>query len=294
MARTGSPLRYPGGKASLLNKVASIIRLNGLKHGTYAEPYAGGCGLALELLFNGHVGDIHLNDVDRDIWSFWYSVLNDTEGLVELVETTPLTIEEWKRQRQIVKDQDNRDTLKAGFAAFYLNRTNRSGIIKGAGVIGGLEQKGNYLLDCRFNREDLVRRIQRVAKYKNQIHFTGMDALKFLDFVERKLPKNTFSCIDPPYFNKGSKLYTSFYRPEDHSKVAERVLKLKSPWIITYDDTPEIRELYAARRQFDLSLNYSVQTKRQGQEVLVASKGLKLPFDIRESKLIRSRVYVDD
>lgn len=291
MARSTSPLRYPGGKAALYPKMADMIRLNGFARGHYAEPYAGGCGLALELLFNGHVSHIHLNDFDPDIWMFWYSVLERTDEFIKLVEETPLTIEEWHRQKQIMLEAKETDAVIRGFAAFYMNRTNRSGIIRGAGVIGGQAQQGNYLMDCRFNRADLVRRIRRVAAYRDQISFTGVDALQFLDMLESELGTDVFCCIDPPYYNKGSSLYTSFYNPEDHASVAERVLRLKCPWVITYDDTPEIRNLYSAQRQFELSLTYSVEKKRTGQEVFVISKGLSVPGDIeaREMKPILGR-----
>jgi len=286
MATTTSPLRYPGGKGSLLDLVSRILKYNDLERGHYVEPYAGGCGLALSLLYGGYVSDIHINDIDRSIWSFWDSVLNRTDKLVKLIENTPITIDEWKRQRDIQRDERVTDTLKLGFATFFLNRTNRSGIIKGAGVIGGLSQEGNYKLDCRFNRTELVRRIRRVKKYENQIHLTNMDAIEFMKDSDN-LPENSFICIDPPYFNKGSSLYTSFYGTDDHKGVSELVLGLKHPWIVTYDDAEEVRKLYKSRRQFSFDINYSVQTKRLGTEIMIASKGLRLPEEIRERKVHR-------
>jgi DNA adenine methylase len=144
MSRANSPLRYPGGKASMFTLVSNIVRLNELSQGHYAEPYAGGCGLALEMLFSGLSAEIHINDIDPAIWSFWYCVLNRTEELVDRVLNTPVAIEEWHNQRRVYLAQNRRHVLPLGFAAFYLNRTNRSGVIKGAGAIGGLQQKGNY------------------------------------------------------------------------------------------------------------------------------------------------------
>lgn len=137
MARATSPLRYPGGKSCLLDLTSQVMRLNGLERGHYAEPYAGGCGLALALLYGGHVADIHINDIDPSIWAFWHCVLNETDALVAKLNATPVTIDEWLKQRDIHRRQDTLDTLGLGFSAFFLNRTNRSGIIKGAGVIGG-------------------------------------------------------------------------------------------------------------------------------------------------------------
>jgi DNA adenine methylase len=280
-----SPLRYPGGKVCLTPLVTRILRMNKLDRGHYAEPYAGGCGLALGLLFNGFVSDIHINDVDRPVWSFWTSVLNQTEEFIQLMNGTPVTLAEWQRQRRVIKEAT--DTLELGFAAFFLNRTNRSGIIKNAGVIGGLAQKGDYKIDCRFSKEELARRIRRVRKYRSRIHLHHKDALKFIGHVERNLPRNTFLCIDPPYFHKGSDLYTSFYKRADHEKVADRILDLELPWILTYDFCDEIHDLYADRRQFQFDINYSAQTKRVGSELLIASKGLRIPSELRASQVHR-------
>src|ERR1019366_3718179 len=168
MTRVVSPLRYPGGKTCLYALAATILRENELERGHYVEPYAGGCGLALSLLYGGHVADIHINDIDPAIWAFWHCVLNETDALVALVTKTPVTIEEWLKQRDIHRARDAGNTLRLGFSAFFLNRTNRSGIIKGGGVIGGLNQDGNYKIDCRYNTDDLVRRIMRVKKYRDR------------------------------------------------------------------------------------------------------------------------------
>src|SRR5580658_3869341 len=131
MSLATSPLRYPGGKTCMLGPVSRILRGNKLERGHYAEPYAGGCGLALSLLFSGFVSDIHINDIDRAIWAFWHSVLNETDEFIRLMEKTPVNIKEWKRQRRIIQSSETiDDPMKLGFAAFFLNRTNRSGIIK--------------------------------------------------------------------------------------------------------------------------------------------------------------------
>lgn len=254
-----------------------IIAVNDLTHRTYAEPYAGGAGLALALLYSGTVREIHINDLDASIWSFWYSVLNLTDEFSGLVMNTDLTIDEWRNQREIYRAQDDNDPLKLGFAAFYLNRTNRSGIIAQGGVIGGLKQTGSYLMDCRFNRPELVERIRRVATYRDEISLYRMDALDFLKRSPELLPKKTLLCVDPPYFNKGSQLYTSFYRPDDHAALAEVIQKLTMPWVVTYDNASEIRSLYSKSRLHSFDVRYSVQTKRVGDELLIAPEHVSLP-----------------
>ncbi|NIK90188.1 DNA adenine methylase [Rhizomicrobium palustre] len=287
MSIAASPLRYPGGKACLLDVTATVLRLNKLERGHYAEPYAGGCGLALELLYGGHVADIHINDIDPSIWAFWHCVLNETDALVNAIEKTEVTIEEWRKQRCIHRAQNIADPLALGFSAFFLNRTNRSGVIKDAGVIGGLAQAGTYKIDCRFNRIELIRRIQRISKYKSRIHLTNLDAIKFLKRCEKKLPEDSLIFIDPPYYNKGASLYTNHYLKDDHAKVAESIISLKRNWIVTYDDAPEIRHLYRDRRQYSFDVAYSLHQKRLGTELLIASKGLKIPAEMRERQVNR-------
>lgn len=274
MATTESPLRYPGGKSCLYELTRQIVHLNGLVHQDYAEPFAGGCGLALSLLYGGLAGEIHINDIDPGVWSFWNAVLNQTDQLVSKIEKTPVTITEWEKQKAALK---NGPGFTLGFATFFLNRTNRSGIIKKAGAIGGLKQEGNYLIDCRFNKPELIRRIRRMAKYKDRIHLTNLDALDFLANRRGAIPDSAFFCIDPPYFKKGASLYTSFYRPEDHAILGRAVRGLKNPWIVTYDNAPEISEIYKSQRRFTFQINYSANVKRVGTELLIAPKRLKIP-----------------
>lgn len=269
--------------------VSSILRANQLDLGHYAEPFAGGGGLALSLLFDGTVREIHLNDIDPTIGAFWRSVIHRTEDLIEMIQTTPITIEEWHRQKALYHEEVLGDELILGFATLFLNRTNRSGIIKGAGVIGGLKQNGNYLLNCRFNKEDLCKRIRRVAKYKSRIHFSQKDALDFLGDIDSKLPKRSLICADPPYFGKGANLYTSFYEAKDHADLALKILSITNPWITTYDNCKEIRNLYLGHRQFDFSVQYSAQTKRIGSELLLVSKGLRIPKSLPLTQIHKPR-----
>jgi DNA adenine methylase len=267
MATTDSPLRYPGGKSCLYDFTRQIIHLNGLVHHDYAEPFAGGCGLALSLMFGGLAGEIHINDIDPGISAFWDAVLNTS---------TPVTLSQWEVQKAALKNESG---VKLGFATFFLNRTNRSGIIKNAGVIGGLKQDGKYLIDCRYNKPELIRRIQRITKYKERIHLTKLDTLDFLANERGVIPKTAFFCIDPPYFKKGASLYTSFYRSEDHAILGCAVRSLKNPWMVTYDNVPEIAAIYKEQNRFTFRINYSANVKRVGTEMLITPKILKVPAE---------------
>ncbi|EKA7355631.1 DNA adenine methylase [Vibrio vulnificus] len=275
MPVTPSPLRYPGGKTAITPMVETIINNNGLKNGHYAEPYAGGAGLALSLLFKGVVSHIHLNDFDRSVWAFWHSILHETESFITLIENTNITIEEWHHQKAIQTKKLSVDTLTLGFSSFFLNRTNRSGIIDKAGVIGGLKQNSKYPLDCRFNKDNLIKKIRKIASYKDNIHLHNLDALDFINEIE-KLDENVFYFIDPPYFVKGQSLYTNFYDSNDHIDLCTKIREINSKWILTYDYAEFIRKLYSNYRQFSFSLNYSAAEKKKGTELLVVSKGLRV------------------
>lgn len=290
MTLTFSPLRYPGGKSCLYPLLAVILDKNELRRTHYVEPYAGGCGLALSLLIKGDVSEIHINDIDISIWAFWHCVLEQTDELISKIRETPVTIEQWHIQREIHNKRNKQDLLSLGFATFFLNRTNISGIIKRAGPIGGRLQKGNYKLDCRYNTKALINKILIISQYKDRVHLTNLDAVKFIQSFKGQHPADLFFCIDPPYFKKGAELYTSSYAPKDHAKLANEVLKLKSPWIVTYDYIEDIKNLYGSHRQFCFDINYSLQTKKIANELLIVSKGLKLPENI-ESRQINQASY---
>lgn len=277
MPVTDSPLRYPGGKSQLTPLVIELLRTNRLFEGTYVEPFAGGCGIACSLLLNNYMSEIWINDIDPAIYAFWATVLRHTDALCEKIEQTPVTINEWVLQREIQRSSRPK-LFDLGFSTFFLNRTNRSGILK-AGMIGGLAQEGDYKLDCRFNKVDLVRKIRRIAMYRDQIRLTKLDAAEFLATNVKGLPKKSLINIDPPYYGKGPELYCSFYKHEDHVALACTISKLDRPWILTYDDTDEIRKIYARRKVSELSLLYSAQVKRVGVELLYMSRHLSTPME---------------
>jgi len=183
-----SPLRYPGGKTQLYQYVKELVKIN--EATTYIEPFMGGMGIAINLLINNEVEKIMVNDYDKAIYAFWYSVLHYPEELIALIKTTPITIEEWQ--------------------------------------------------NIKLN----------ITKTKNSLTF-----------------------FDPPYFVKGSSLYPSFYKKENHidlSNAIKKYLKNKK-WILTYDVVPEIYELYNEFRNKKYYLNYSISKPNQGIEYMFYS-----------------------
>lgn len=272
-----SPLRYPGGKNKLSAFIAKICVDNKID-GHYVEPYSGGASVALFLLMEGFVKKITLNDKDRSIYAFWYSVLNKTNKLCELIENTELTIEEWRKQKEVQNNKKYADLLELGFSTFYLNRTNRSGIIN-AGVIGGNEQKGNYLMDCRFNKKELISRIKRIASRKKDIRLYKKDAIKLIDKIQDEAENgNIIFYFDPPYYLKASSLYMNHYKDDNHKFVSDKIKGIKNiNWIVSYDNVPEIQSLYSKCPKKEFSFKHTAYKAKMGYEILFFSQNLKQP-----------------
>lgn len=273
-----TPLRYPGGKGKLAAYVKEIIRANKLDDGEYVEPYAGGAAIALELLFQEYVSRIRINDVSRPVYAFWKSVLNDTEELCRLVRNTRLSVPSWDRQKRIFANPDDYDDTTLGFATFFLNRTNRSGILNG-GVIGGRDQSGKWKIDARYNAPELIFRIESIAKMRSRIKVTKLDAISFLRAGLPKWGKRTLIYLDPPYYDQGSQLYYDYYKPEDHVDVADFVTsKMKGrSWIVSYDNVSAIRNLYSGHRSIVYNVGYTAREQRVGREVMFFSDRLDVP-----------------
>ena len=278
LTQTGrySPLRYPGGKGKVARFMRSITRANGLEDGRYVEPYAGGAAVAWELLITGIVRRVTVNDISRPIFAFWNSVLNQTDDLCRLISDRPVTVYEWDHWKDVLR-RGSDDDLEIGFAFFFLNRTNRSGVLNG-GIIGGRDQKGRWGIDARYNKEDLINRIEKIADLRSRIEISQMDAVEFLEQQAPKWKSNTLVYIDPPYFEKGRYLYHDAYRQDDHRTVSEAVSRLGDiSWIVSYDDVMPIHELYEDWYWLQYSLNYSARNRLRGREVMFFSNGLVVP-----------------
>lgn len=280
-----SPLRYPGGKARLTQHVIDIIEMNDLVGAHYVEPYAGGAGIAVALLYLEYADHIHLNDLNPSVHAFWRSVIDQPDAMAKLVRDAPLTVEEWRKQRALQYSKEPVGTLELGFSTFYLNRTSRSGIIRG-GVIGGVNQNGKWKIDARYNAESLAKRIEKVASYSSRITLYNCDASDLIRNVLPSLPTRSLVYLDPPYYEKGSKLYQSSYRHDDHEKIAAQVSEINQKWIVSYDNVEPIRRFYADYRQQTFGLGYSAQRVYEGVEVMVYADSLKIPGQIRPSRSV--------
>jgi len=273
---TSSPLRYPGGKSSMAGLLGNIRRLNGLGDQAIAEPFAGGAGASLSLLFREETHRIHINDADPAIHDFWWTLVNRPQPFLAMLSKTRVSIAEWRRQREVYRNSGRVSRLRRGFSAFYLNRCNRSGIIVNGGPIGGIKQTGRWKLDARFTKPELGRRCKKVAEYCARVQVSCADGIQFIDRLDLG---STFVLIDPPYFKKGPSLYLNALDEGYHAKLAARLMGMSdASWVLTYDDCPEIRRMYrgwATIRPF--SLRYSAAQRRTGRELLIAPRWMRLP-----------------
>lgn len=273
-----SPLRYPGGKQRLAKFIGQICVSNGSR-GHYVEPYAGGASVALYLLLEKKVDSITINDFDRSLYAFWWAVLNRTKQLCELIETTPVTVETWRKMKEVQLVKAKTPLLQLGFSTLFLNRTNRSGILN-AGIIGGYSQDGNYKIDCRFNKEEIISRIKTIAKHKKQISLTHLDAIDLIDYIcESSNDDSTIFYFDPPYYLKGPQLYLNSYKHDDHVEVSKKIKSIRNiRWIVSYDNHPAIKSMYSwvkGERAVDFNIQHSAYENRKGKEVIFLSSNIK-------------------
>jgi DNA adenine methylase len=278
--RYSSPLRYPGGKAALSDFLTDVIDLNELRGCKYYEPYAGGAGAALTLLMDDVVSEVYLNDLDLRVYSFWRAALNCTDQFLSRIANVAVTIDEWKKQHEICVHPSRYSLFEVGFAAFFMNRCNRSGVLTGAGPIGGHSQKGKWRIDVRFNREALSERLLWLKRFRKSIHVSRNDAI---DFLSRELPRGrgrsrVFVYLDPPYVIKGQRLYLNAHDTKDHTALSNYLHKQKRlPWIMSYDDSQLVRTLYASCEVSTLPIRYTLQDKRDAHELIIAPGNLAVP-----------------
>lgn len=276
-----SPLRYPGGKNCIFPFMASLIQENGLEGCSYAEPFAGGAGLALHLLMKGVVSEIHLNDFDHSIYSIWYTILYNADAFCEWIRNVEVNMETWSWAKNIHSNMIDFDLFETAKATFFLNRTNVSGIIMG-GPIGGPNQTGKFKIDARFNKTDLIERIRAIAGYRRSIHIYEMDGEDFLRKMNRKRSQ-MFIYIDPPYVNKGADLYMNFFKKEDHERLCSQVKKLRKHWLVSYDSSDIILGLYKKYKPIRYTLSQCT-SNRMGDELIIFPHSIKISESVSKLK----------
>lgn len=277
MSIAHSPLRYPGGKNCIFPFVSSLLLENQMLGCKYIEPYAGGGGLALRLLFEEYASSIVINDLDPLVYAFWIACTKNPEALVRWIERTPVNISTWRQCREVIRNQSKASSFELATSFFFLNRTNVSGVLTG-GVIGGLKQEGAYKIDARYNKNELIKKIEKIARFASRIEISQFDGIRLIDRF-KKHTAETFIYLDPPYYEKGSNLYLNAYNADDHSKLSRYISHLSTPWILSYDNHRFIVDLYKNFHKRAYKLQHSTSNKI-GDEVVVFSNLIKFEKSI--------------
>lgn len=268
--KNSSPFRYPGGKSQLAGFIRIAIQNLGIQNCTYVEPFAGGAGVAMTLLLDESVSQVVINDYDKAIYSFWRAVKQEPKGLIDRVLKTPVTMQEWYKQKEVYSSAKSY-SLDLAYAALFLNRTNRSGILT-AGPIGGYSQSGDWRLDVRFNKEAVAEKINIIAKKRERIRVYNKDIISFLRNYSSEFKEQAFFYFDPPYYKKGQKLYKNFFVSKDHQRICDVITKeISAPWIITYDDVSKIADMYRGYGMRKFDLRYSAANKGIASELMFFS-----------------------
>lgn len=268
-----SPLRYPGGKARVAPYLAELISAQLPRPSTYAEPFAGGAGAALRLMVDEVVRKIRINDLSPGIAAFWRCVFYHTDDFARQIDSAQVDIERWYEAREVFLNPADGDDLSLGYATFFLNRCNRSGILT-ARPIGGLEQTGRWKIDARFNRHDLAERVRRLGSYRRRVEVTQLDGRAFMESIE-PAGDSVFAYVDPPYIVQGENLYLDSLTYEDHTALAEYLLNCSTPWMLTYDVSERVTEnLYSGLRTARFDIAHTAQRQHVGSELVVFSPTL--------------------
>jgi DNA adenine methylase len=281
-----SPLRYPGGKSCIFPFMSQFFYENRLIGISYAEPYAGGAGLALRLLVEEYVDHIYINDFDPSIYAFWDSILKYPDEFCEWIAKVDISVENWLKYKKVQQGYMTADSLELAKSTFFLNRTNVSGVIKG-GIIGGVNQTGKYKIDARFNKDDLISRIQAIAKFAERIYVSNYDGIEFIKRLNRK-KEDVFIYLDPPYYQKGSDLYMNYFTAKDHEALKDVVCKLHKRWLISYDNNDFILNLYPNYRKIVYQLSQCA-SNRVGDEVLIFDQNHC--FDLSSNMLTKPLIH---
>jgi DNA adenine methylase len=271
MPRSLSPLRYPGGKTKIYEKVKKLIEVNELDNRTYVEPFAGGFGIGIALLCGNVVKSAVLNDFDSHIYHFWSAVFFHTDDLLKKIIDTPITLKEREKQNMIYSDPTS-DDVSDGYATLFLNRVNFSGIITG-GPLGGLSQSSAYKIDCRFNKREIAKKIERIALLKDRVELYNYDARKLITIHLRRRIGTSFFYIDPPYVLNGRRLYANYFNEVDHRNLARIIAKYlsKTQWVVTYDDCDLIHEIYTQYYMERYGIQHNAGGTVRGKEIVISN-----------------------
>ncbi|HLL78262.1 MAG TPA: DNA adenine methylase [Ktedonobacteraceae bacterium] len=274
-----SPFRYPGGKTWLVPylrrwlspQIRQAHHLKPYGAAQFIEPFAGGGISSLTVASEGLADHITMVEIDEDIATVWQTILHEEHWawLAEQITSFDLTIE----NVEMYLARTDLTLRERAFKTLLRNRINRGGILApGAGRIK--EGEGGRGIKSRWYPETLKKRIQYIVKLQSRISFIQGDGLEIL--AKYACHTDAVFFIDPPYTAAGKKAGSRLYRycDIDHHALFECASKLQGDFLMTYDDTDEIRSL-AQKHGFDIQLVPMKNTHHAQMRELLIGPDLK-------------------
>jgi len=261
-----SPLRYPGGKSRAIKQIMPYVPATMQE---YREPFVGGGSvfLAVKSLFRQRIERYWINDLNHDLYCFWKYARDNIGELVGEIEAFKRGYDDGRELYRFLKDDNNmRSEFDRAVRFFIMNRITFSGVADA----GGYSQQA---FEKRFTWSS-VERLEKLGPILQKVHITHDDYEPLL----KQDGENVFIFLDPPYwsatesglYGKRGELHTSF----DHERFADKMRQCKHQWLITYDDSPKIRELFGFANIVEWQLQYGMNNYKQdtaaiGQELFI-------------------------
>jgi DNA adenine methylase len=312
--------RYPGGKSKFRDEILTAIAATSNDAMEYREPFFGGGSVGLMVLEdNDHTKQVSqdpfdllfsfdtptkgknakektfgyrsfwINDKDVGIFSLWNAVINNPEELKELVNSFKPSIQAFDDYKQFFLDNPTPTTIseivECGFRKLAIHQISYSGLgVKSGGPLGGRNQDANtkYPIDCRWSPSNICKKIDLIHK-----QFISVDArVTNSDFAAMitDTSRPAFIYLDPPYYMKGGDLYQHAFTEDDHRRMADLLRVCPHPWVLSYDDCPEIRDLYSWARIEAFDAKYTIQQTKvetdNGKKIAATEKTELLIFPV--------------
>lgn len=253
-----TPLRYPGGKSTLINYVENFLIANNINSDiSMVEPFAGSASVTVGLLRDKKIYNAYINDSDPLIYSFWKTILNYNDEFVEMINSIDISLDEWlEYQKYLIADPLSKFNQKElALAFFFLNRTSYSGIIK-AGPLGGKKQLSKYNISCRFNKKMIIKKIQFLEQFNDKIEVYNRDGIDFMNNILND-NKDIFFYVDPPYYDVGRVLYREYFNDQKHIELSNYLKFIQEqPWLLSYNNHEFILKLYQNTKTQTVFLDY--------------------------------------
>lgn len=271
-----SPLRYPGGKSRAIKILMPFFPQD---FDELAEPFFGGGSVGLYLAQNLGLKQIFANDLNTDLYCFWQTLKTQNKALIDEIERTRQTHTNGRElyEKLLARRGENLSDFQRAVDFFVLNRITFSGVVD----CGGYSQKA---YESRFTPSS-IERLKNMDSILRNFTFSNQSYENLL----QNNGKRVFIFLDPPYFSASkSKLYGKkgdLHANFNHERLCEHLKNTKHRFLLTYDDSEFIRELYKDFYKLKYTLQYGMnnfkQTKaNKGQELLISNYEF-----IKENKL---------